>query len=118
MSLSAGEQAAAVRRSSGWFRLRERALLGTLLARPPADELLAELGGLEPEGAGDGKLDAAWRAHRIHAAYTVVASCQIVTFPEGQSARRRIFAESFLGRAEAAVSDLEAVAAVREAAGL
>jgi hypothetical protein len=59
--------------------------------------------------------DEAWRAHRIHAAYTVVASCQIVTFPERQSERRRVFADAFLARAEAAVADLEATAALREA---
>jgi hypothetical protein len=68
-------------------------------------------------GAGDLSFDDAWRAHRIHAAYCVPASCQVVTFPEGMSDRRRIFSDAFLARAEAAVDDLEAVAAVREAIG-
>jgi hypothetical protein len=58
--------------------------------------------------------DDAWRTHRIHAAYTVVASCQIVTFPEKLSAGRRIFSHAFLTRAEAAVEDLETLAALRE----
>ena len=59
--------------------------------------------------------DAAWRSHRLHAAYTVPACCQIVTFPDGISDRRRVFAEAFLARAEAAVDDLEALAALRDA---
>jgi len=62
--------------------------------------------------------DEAWRAHRIHAAYTVVACCQIVTFPEKVSEARRIFSEAFLARSEAAIADLDARAALREAAGL
>ena len=62
--------------------------------------------------------DEAWRSHRIHAAYTVVACCQIVTFPEKVSEARRIFSEAFLARAEAAIADLDARAALREAAGL
>lgn len=44
------------------LRAANYALIGTLLARPPADALLDELGGLEAEGAGDGKLEAAWQA--------------------------------------------------------
>jgi aminoglycoside phosphotransferase (APT) family kinase protein len=59
--------------------------------------------------------DEAWRAHRVQAAYTVPASCQVVTFPEGASAARRIFADAFLDRSMAAVEDLESAAAVREA---
>ena len=61
--------------------------------------------------------DDAWTAHRRHAAYTVPACCQIVTYPAGISERRRVFSEAFLARAEAAVADLDALAAVR-AAGL
>ena len=57
----------------------------------------------------------AWRQHRIHAAYCVVASCQIVTFPENAPADRRRFADAFLDRAIAAVEDLEAAKALREA---
>ncbi len=59
--------------------------------------------------------DDAWFEHRLHAAYTVPACCQIVAFPEGISERRRIFSEAFLARAEAAVADLGALAAVRAA---
>ena len=62
--------------------------------------------------------DAAWSAHRLHAAYTVVASCQIVTFPANASPARRVFSEAFLARAEAAIADLEARAALRELGGL
>jgi hypothetical protein len=76
---------------------------------------------LELRAAGGGEpisFDAAWLAHRVHAAYTVVASCQIAAFPGGESAARRTFSAAFLARAEAAVADLEARAALREAAGL
>ena len=71
-------------------------------------------------GAGGAPIDfdEAWRSHRIHAAYTVVACCQIVTFPENVSEGRRIFSEAFLARAEAAIADLGARAALCEAAGL
>jgi phosphotransferase family enzyme len=76
---------------------------------------------LDARSAGGGapiSFDEAWLAHRLHAAYTVPACCQIVMFPPGQTERRRIFAEAFLARAEAALADLEARAAVREATGL
>ena len=55
----------------------------------------------------------AWAAHRQHAAYTVTACCQIVTFPEGISEARRVFSEAFLARAEAAIVDLDALDALR-----
>lgn len=55
----------------------------------------------------------AWAAHRRHAAYCVVASCQVVTFPEAVTEARRIFAEAFLARAEAAIADLDALDALR-----
>ena len=58
--------------------------------------------------------DDAWRSHRIHAAYCVLACCQIVTFPEGQSEARRIFSEAFLARSEAAVSDLESLSVLAQ----
>lgn len=61
--------------------------------------------------------DDAWAAHRIHAAYCVPASCQVVTFPENASARRKVFADGFLARAEGALEDLEALAAIRAALG-
>ena len=69
-------------------------------------------------GRGADELRRGLVAHRLHAAYTVPACCQIVTFPAGQSERRRIFAEAFLARAEAALIDLEARAAVNKAIGL
>ena len=59
-------------------------------------------------------LDEAWLAHRIHGAYTVLACCQIVTFAES-SDEQRIFSEAFLARAEAAVADLDSLAALRDA---
>jgi aminoglycoside phosphotransferase (APT) family kinase protein len=59
--------------------------------------------------------DDAWRAHRIHAAYNVPASCQVVRFPAGISEERRIFADAFLARAEASLDDLDARAALRDA---
>jgi aminoglycoside phosphotransferase (APT) family kinase protein len=76
---------------------------------------------LAVRAAGGGEsigFDAAWRAHRVHAAYSVVACCQIVTFPESATAARRVFAAAFLARAEAAIADLDARAALREAAAL
>jgi aminoglycoside phosphotransferase (APT) family kinase protein len=76
---------------------------------------------LEIWNAGSGlplAFDQAWRAHRIHAAYCVPASCQIVTFPENATDRRRVFASAFLARAEAAIEDLEAFEAVSSAVGI
>jgi aminoglycoside phosphotransferase (APT) family kinase protein len=63
-------------------------------------------------GASEWSFPDAWEAHRRHAAYTVVASCQIVTFPDGISEGRRIFSEAFLARAEAAIADLDALDAL------
>jgi aminoglycoside phosphotransferase (APT) family kinase protein len=57
--------------------------------------------------------DEAWRAHRVHAAYLAPASCQIVTFPEDVTEKRRRFAAAFLERASAAIEDLESRAALR-----
>jgi aminoglycoside phosphotransferase (APT) family kinase protein len=62
--------------------------------------------------------DDAWLAHRVHAAYTVPASCQVVTFPADATPARRVFADAFLARSLAALDDLEARAALREAAGI
>ena len=62
--------------------------------------------------------DEAWHAHRIHAAYTVPASCQVVTFPDDATPRRRVFAAAFLARAEAALADLEVRSLLRQTAGL
>ncbi len=60
----------------------------------------------------------AWKTHRIQAAYLAPASCQIVTFPEDATDRRKRFAAAFLERASAAIEDLESRAALREFAGL
>jgi hypothetical protein len=65
-------------------------------------------------GATEIGFDEAWRSHRIHAAYCVVASCQVVTFPEDASEWRRVFSDAFLSRAEAAIEDLEALRALDE----
>jgi hypothetical protein len=69
-------------------------------------------------GGTDIGWDEAWLAHRVHAAYTVPASCQVVTFPKDASPQRRVFADAFLARSLAALDDLESRAALREAAGL
>ena len=59
--------------------------------------------------------DQAWQAHRLHALYCVVAACSIVTFPADAPERRRIFADAFLARVEAAIEDLESLDALRVA---
>jgi hypothetical protein len=59
--------------------------------------------------------DAAWAEHRLRAAYTVVASCQVVTFPDDVTPQREVFAAAFLARSEAAVQDLDAVGALTAA---
>jgi Ser/Thr protein kinase RdoA (MazF antagonist) len=56
--------------------------------------------------------DDAWLAHRVHAAYTVLACCQIVTFPERLPPVQRTFSQAFLARASAAVADLETLSAL------
>ena len=56
--------------------------------------------------------------HRIQAAYNVPASCQVVTFPEDATERRKRFANAFLTRAQASLEDLEVRQALREVAGL
>ncbi len=62
--------------------------------------------------------DDAWLAHRIHSAYTVPASCQVVTFPENASPARRRFAAAFLARCEAALTDLDPRPALHHTFGL
>lgn len=69
-------------------------------------------------GGAEISWDDAWLAHRVHAAYTVPACCQVVTFPADASERRRVFADAFLARSLAALDDLDARGALREAAGL
>lgn len=62
--------------------------------------------------------DEAWQAHRLHAAYTVVASCQVVMFADDISPEREVFANAFIGRSFAAIRDLDSAALVREKIGL
>ena len=69
-------------------------------------------------GGAEVGFDEAWRAHRLQAAYLAPASCQIVTFPEDATDRRKRFAAAFLERASAAIEDLESRAALREFAGI
>jgi hypothetical protein len=68
-----------------------------------------ELGGRPIE------FDDAWARLRLHAAYTVPASCQALVAPAGTSERGRRFSDLFLERAIAAVTDLDAPAAFEEA---
>ncbi len=56
--------------------------------------------------------DEAWGRHRIWAAYTVLASCQAIQVPYGASEQTHRFADAFLERSKAAVSDLDAAEAV------
>ena len=84
-------------------RAHERELLGHYL------DARARLGGA-PIGWDD-----AWRAHRLHALYCVVAACAIVQFPPGAPPARQVFANAFLARVEAAISDLESIEALAEA---
>ena len=58
--------------------------------------------------------DDAWLAHRLHSLYCVPAACQIVTFPENATPRRKVFAAAFLGRVEAALADLDPLGALAE----
>ncbi len=87
-------------------RREERHLLGHYLA------VRRSLGGapIDPEDA--------FRSYRIQAAYLAPASCQVVTLPADATPARRRFAGAFQQRAEAAIEDLEACRAVREAAAL
>jgi len=95
------------------------------MALAPADrraherELLRHyLAAREACGAEPVAFDAAWRAHRLYASYAVVACCQVVTFPANATPKRRVFAESLLARAEAAIAELEVREALRDFAGL
>jgi aminoglycoside phosphotransferase (APT) family kinase protein len=69
-------------------------------------------------GGSSISFDEVWKTHRIQASYLAPASCQIVTFPEDVTDRRKRFAAAFLERAEAAIEDLESRAALREFAGI
>jgi hypothetical protein len=78
------------------------------------DLLRVYLGALAAEGGPDLGVDEAWTMHRLHAAYTVPASCQVVTFPEGMSDARRVFSDAFLARCQACLEDLEVLDALAE----
>ena len=87
--------------------LREQRERGGLVERGAhGDDVRRALGGHVIDA------DEAWLRHRLHAAYCVPASCQVVLFPEDATPRRRVFADAFLHRAEAAVDDLETMAAL------
>jgi aminoglycoside phosphotransferase (APT) family kinase protein len=60
--------------------------------------------------------DDAWLAHRIHAAYTVIASFLSLVPPYNTEARR-MFTSNFRARAMAALDDLDAVGALRTIIG-
>ena len=62
--------------------------------------------------------DEAWQLYRVHAAYNVPASCPLVTFPDKLSPEQARASGAFLARAECAIDDLEARAALREVAGI
>lgn len=78
------------------------------------DLLRLYLGVLAAEGGPEITFDEAWTMHRLHAAYTVPASCQVVMFPEGMSEARRVFSDAFLARCQACLDDLEVVDALVE----
>ncbi len=81
-------------------RARERDLIATYR------EALAALGGPDLDA------DEAWRAHRLQSAYTVPASCQVVTFPADATPARRVFSDAFLARCLAVLDDLDVVGAL------
>lgn len=90
------------------------------MAMDPADRRAAErdllrgyLRALAAAGGPGIGFDEAWTAHRVHAAYTVPASCQVVTFPEDATPARRVFADAFLARAQACLEDLDALDALQ-----
>ena len=68
-------------------------------------------------GAQAPTLDQAWLDYRVQAAYCVPAACPLVLFPEDETAEQARLSRAFLMRSENAVADLDARAAVREAAG-
>ncbi len=71
-------------------------------------EVRRALGG-EPLG-----FDEAWEAHRLHAAYGVIASF-LTLVPPYDTESRRVFTTAFRARASAALDELDTVAALRAA---
>jgi aminoglycoside phosphotransferase (APT) family kinase protein len=65
-------------------------------------------------GAREIDAETAWYRHRVHAAYTVPASCQALDVPDDSTESARRFSAVFLERAIAAVEDLESHAAIRD----
>ena len=83
-------------------RANERALLRTYL------------GALRRAGGARIGFDDAWKAHRLHASYTVVATF-LAFMPSYASGDGVGLGNALLARAEAALEDLDVVAAVRAA---
>ncbi len=77
-----------------------------------ADLLRLYVAALAAHGGPTLSFDDAWAMHRVQAAYTVPACCQVVTFPEGASEARRVFSEAFLARCQACLDDLEVLDAL------
>jgi len=63
-------------------------------------------------GGSDISFDYAWLAHRIHAAYTVIASF-LTPVPPSNIAARKMFTSQFRARAMAAIDDLNSLGALR-----
>jgi len=76
------------------------------------------LHGREEIGGEPISFEEAWQAYRLHAAYTVVASCHVVMFPEDISPERDVVANAFIGRSYAAIRDLDSLSLLRERIGL
>lgn len=66
------------------------------------------VGGIEPS------FDDAWRAHQLHAAYTVIASF-LTLVPPYDTESRRTFTQAFRASSMAALDDLDTVAVLRSA---
>jgi hypothetical protein len=64
-------------------------------------------------GGAELTFDDAWMAHRVHAAYTVLASFLTMVPPYNTEARRP-FTEAFRARASASLDDLDTVGALAE----
>jgi hypothetical protein len=83
-------------------RMNERALLETYL------DALRNAGGLEVH------FDDAWKAHRLQASYTVVATF-LAYMPSYMAGDGVTLGDALLARADAALEDLDVVEAVRAA---
>ena len=86
-------------------REHERALLERYLAR------------MEDGGAKVASPDEAWETHRLHAAYTVPAAAPAVIPGSSRAPELDEYSRAFVARANAAVADLDAPAALRSALG-